>query len=220
MQTDIKKTEKLASALYLLTSFFNDLEPMKWRLRELGGKLVISRENKPVIEEIVGLLNVAKNAGLVSEMNHNIISKEFNNLLEKEIGIPDLMRLPEAVEKIVPKSESSSIVAPERHEERKTSYLPEVTDRMTERVEKSVRDIKVYKTHSENNGGAVALKKNGRQTAIFSLLKKKGEIMIKDVSPMIPGVSEKTIQRELLSLVKQGVLRKEGEKRWSKYSLA
>ena len=44
--------------------------------------------------------------------------------------------------------------------------------------------------------------------------------MIKDVSPLIKGCSEKTIQRELLSMVKSGILKKEGEKRWSKYSLA
>ena len=66
----------------------------------------------------------------------------------------------------------------------------------------------------------MALKKNGRQSVILNLLKKKGEIMIKDVSPLIEGVSEKTIQRELLTLVKSGILRKEGEKRWSKYFLA
>ena len=64
------------------------------------------------------------------------------------------------------------------------------------------------------------MKKNGRQSVILDLVKKRGEVMIKDVSPHIAGVSEKTIQRELLALVKDGILVKEGEKRWSKYSLA
>ena len=44
--------------------------------------------------------------------------------------------------------------------------------------------------------------------------------MIKDVSPLISGCSEKTIQRELLAMVYAGILRKMGEKRWSRYSLA
>ena len=44
--------------------------------------------------------------------------------------------------------------------------------------------------------------------------------MIKDVSPLIGGFSEKTIQRELAAMVQAGILRKVGEKRWSRYSLA
>ena len=43
--------------------------------------------------------------------------------------------------------------------------------------------------------------------------------VIKEVSNIVPDVSEKTIQRELLNLVSEGVLKKTGEKRWSKYSL-
>ena len=68
--------------------------------------------------------------------------------------------------------------------------------------------------------GAVAVKKNSRQSIIISLLRRKKEIMIKDVSPLIHGCSEKTIQRELLSMVDKGILKKIGEKRWSRYSLA
>ena len=36
---------------------------------------------------------------------------------------------------------------------------------------------------------------------------------------MLKDVSEKTVQRELFALVKEGVLKKEGEKRWSVYKL-
>jgi predicted HTH transcriptional regulator len=68
--------------------------------------------------------------------------------------------------------------------------------------------------------GAVSVKKNSRQSIIISLLKRKKEIMIKDVSPLINGCSEKTIQRELLEMVSLGLLRKLGEKRWSRYTLA
>ena len=66
----------------------------------------------------------------------------------------------------------------------------------------------------------MAVKKNSRQSTIINLLKRKKEIMIKDVSPLIDGCSEKTIQRELMSMVHSGTLKKVGEKRWSRYSLA
>ena len=212
MNIELKKTEKLVSAVYLLTSFFNDLEPMKWRLRDLGGELVQSREPRSIIQEIVSLLNISKNSGLISEMNYNIIHKEFSNFLAQDQTLPELL-----------KPSREDLYGVSTQEEKKVSYLPDViTKDAPQKFEHRVTSIKdkIIKDISEQPEGTVALKKNNRQSVIFGLLKKKGEIMIKDVTPMIPGVSEKTIQRELLSLVKQGILRKEGEKRWSKYSFA
>jgi len=42
---------------------------------------------------------------------------------------------------------------------------------------------------------------------------------VKDFAKVITDISEKTIQRELLDLVQRGVIKKEGERRWSRYSL-
>lgn len=62
--------------------------------------------------------------------------------------------------------------------------------------------------------------KNDRQLTIINTIKEKGELSIKDLTDVIKGCSEKTIQRELISLVTDGVLYKTGERRWSRYSLA
>ena len=59
--------------------------------------------------------------------------------------------------------------------------------------------------------------KNSRQDIILSMLKSGVKLTIKDFAQNIKDCSEKTIQRELLSLVSKGVLKKEGERRWSKY---
>ena len=59
-----------------------------------------------------------------------------------------------------------------------------------------------------------------RRATILGLVQKKDRITVKDAANLIKDCSEKTIQRELLALVKQGVLKKEGERRWSTYSLA
>ena len=61
--------------------------------------------------------------------------------------------------------------------------------------------------------------KNNRQDIILSMLKSGVKLTIKDFAKNIKDCSEKTIQRELLSLVSKGVLKKEGERRWSKYFL-
>ncbi len=201
MNLETKKTEKLATAIYLLTSFFAESEPMKWRLRELAGKLLAQKENPAVIQETISLLNVAKNAGLISDMNHGIIHREFSLLLPQGQNIGEIFKKDreEIKEEVRPSIYLSSAVANK------------------EPVKEPVKD-KIIRENKED--GAVAIKKNNRQTVILNLLKKKKEIMVRDVSPLIESVSEKTIQRELLALVKAGILRKEGEKRWSRYSLA
>ncbi len=53
----------------------------------------------------------------------------------------------------------------------------------------------------------------------MSIVKEKGNISVKDISDRIKDFSEKTLQRELLKMVAKGVLNKEGERRWSRYSL-
>jgi DNA-binding transcriptional ArsR family regulator len=54
----------------------------------------------------------------------------------------------------------------------------------------------------------------------MSVIQSKGKVSIKDISTLIRGVSEKTIQRELAALIEAGIVEKQGERRWSTYSLA
>ena len=67
---------------------------------------------------------------------------------------------------------------------------------------------------------AVQQKKSQRQESIISVLKGQSNITIKDFSKVIKDCSEKTIQRELSAMVQAGLVKKMGEKRWSRYSLA
>jgi hypothetical protein len=59
-----------------------------------------------------------------------------------------------------------------------------------------------------------------RTNAIVNLLRTKSDLTVKDFMHVIAGISEKTIQRELIRLVSIGVLKKQGERRWTRYSLA
>ena len=92
-----KKTEKLATAIYMVTNLFSDNEPMKWTLRKeasefvsfiLGYKEVLPLEQedftykaKTKILELVSLLQVSSQGGLMSEMNFSILKQEFLNLI-------------------------------------------------------------------------------------------------------------------------------------------
>lgn len=58
-----------------------------------------------------------------------------------------------------------------------------------------------------------------RAERIKTVLEAKPQATIKDIAEIITDVSEKTIQRELNSLIEKGQVRREGERRWSKYSV-
>jgi len=239
----LKKTEKIASAVYLITGFFDDKEPLKWKLRMLASNLPSSAlfikdnslftNDKAVIDvqniilEIDCLFIVAKQSGLISEVNHEILSNE----LSKFIGA--ISNTPQIQEK-----SKSSLLSNDFFGSSISDEIPNTETKPTEIIkDKNEEKGRIDKGHSLNEGviarfgsrseakplkdySVVAVKKNSRQSTIINLLKRKREIMIKDVSPLINGCSEKTIQRELMAMVHNGTLKKIGEKRWSRYSLA
>jgi len=91
-----KKTEKLTIALYMVTSFLSDNEPLKWKLRERSVDLLsdittvrndsvsevenIFADYSQQVEEIISLLEVAAASKLISEMNFSILKKEYISL--------------------------------------------------------------------------------------------------------------------------------------------
>lgn len=66
---------------------------------------------------------------------------------------------------------------------------------------------------------SLALVDTDRRERIKVVLKAKGEATIKDISDIITDVSSKTIQRELNAMIEDNVAKRQGERRWSKYSL-
>jgi DNA-binding transcriptional ArsR family regulator len=59
-----------------------------------------------------------------------------------------------------------------------------------------------------------------RKERILEIVKDKGQVSIKDISDTIKDVSEKSIQRDLNSLIEKGQVIRQGERRWSTYSIA
>lgn len=95
-----KKTEKLITALYMVTDYMEVGDAIKGKLRNLGVELLSDIHSLPIISpvekhgqisviltrisEILSLVEIAYNIGSISEMNTAIIKKEFN-ILAKEI---------------------------------------------------------------------------------------------------------------------------------------
>lgn len=66
---------------------------------------------------------------------------------------------------------------------------------------------------------ALAATNPDRRERIVVVLKAKGEATIKDISDIITDVSSKTIQRELNAMIEDNMVKRQGERRWSRYSL-
>ena len=234
MSFTYKKTEKITSALYLVTGLIKDTDPIKWELREKGVGLLASalsmngaeprdRNNDihtffSISFEILSLLAVAHTAGVISEMNHSVIKNEIEAVaaLLRAKTFEDAARAGYVLSDSFFKTESSKTEESQSqdaslfsrtnvnlaHNQQLAKKLPELKDKTIAKPKIAVKD-----------------KKDNRKTAILELLKKESNLTIKDFSKAIIGCSEKTIQRELLDLVDQGIVKKEGERRWSTYSL-
>ncbi|KKR45743.1 MAG: hypothetical protein A3G47_01740 [Candidatus Zambryskibacteria bacterium RIFCSPLOWO2_12_FULL_39_45] len=193
-----KKTEKLATALYMITNTFSPDEPMKWTLRKKVSDLLSFILNykdlsttKTLVLELTSFLEISSKAGMISPMNLSILKQEFSNLLSRIDFSTDIKTLFET--------------------ENKPYFKPELQS-ISRRVSDDNKDKTVV--HDKN-----ILKKSNRQSIIIEILKKKKEVIIKDIVEIIRNCSEKTIQRELISLIENGVVRRTGQRRWSKYSL-
>lgn len=244
-----KRIEKISQAIYLVSNHLKDNEPLKYELRkesigflscirsmdEEGGAgdlppdLIIDALST-YAKDLISLLSLAVVAGLISRTNGEIITQEIEGLLGsfREVVGDSTTRAGFVL--------SQEFFAAD----------PELQEHLTQRLGKGHNNFLLDKssglfnekipfpknTKNSKDAGApqnsgntasnqdnIKDKKDARQIKILTLLRARGNLSIKDFASVIPDCSEKTIQRELSELVEKGVIKKEGERRWSTYSL-
>ncbi len=216
-----KKVTKIGEAIYSITDLIKDEEPLKWSLRKSVTKpiykLSLVKDNVSSFKEISGefltlknLLEIAKNHLIISQMNYMVIEKELNDLvflINKEVTL--LSSLPQ---------EFFEVALPEEKSDQKVS-LRNTTPNQFLREEykghyKRHNTDMSFKTHNVNKES-----KTNRRQEIINIISSKADLTIKDITSIIKNCSEKTIQRELTALLAEGLIKKTGERRWSRYSL-
>jgi hypothetical protein len=231
-----KKAEKIATAVYMISDFFSDVEPLKTNIRSgalslidmsLSLNTVQNHDRKDLLSNlirdslsIISYSEIASRSGIESLMNHKILKSElelFIKTIEDREAPQNLGRQFIIDESVVrtdlppppakPQVASNTIYKTQAY----SSPFHQVIKPKTPSQPVSSRPI-IGKAELSN-------RKSDRQEAIIAVIKAKGELSIKDLTGVIKGCSEKTIQRELLVLVDQGILNKVGERRWSRYSL-
>lgn len=205
-----KKAERLGKALQLIIPAFTHSPSLKARFEAIAVSLVDAAILPPgsarhaLSKELLALsslLAMARTGGFLSPMNSELIAREAQLLLQEAAGYEDPRVQLEEVATLSALSRGMPTAA-EAHE---AGRLPEATDRS-----------KGHQRVIKDNMGHV----KDRRDAILSIIRSKGSARIKDISMVVRGVSEKTIQRELHALIGERILRKEGERRWSTYKLA
>jgi hypothetical protein len=220
-----KKSEKISKAFFLLTRHLTDEHMLKNHMREKALDLMAKAQAllsnaKPAAEtaygvvlealSLISLSDTALASELQSERNHSVVVRE----LETFINELSTWARESAVSSYIPASlfDMSDIAAFEpRKEIVKENFYEKRAPTQTLKNFKPAR--------LEKDKPLSDMRKSGRQESIIQAIKVKGEVSIKDLVVVVKGCSEKTIQRELISLVSSGILSKTGERRWSRYSV-
>ena len=232
------KTNKLITALYMVTDTMDKEEPIRLKLRTLGIEILsditslprvilTNLENK--IASILSFLTIAGDIRMISEMNHSILKKEFLELKQsiQESKTQDHLWLEEFINKepAFTGEEQSFAKAKDRLSPSKGQSSPRYQAGTRIGVQKGSTLLKALSKVGDSFGTI----KNKRREEIINIIKDKKSThgidgaTIKDIKNGAKGVlvscGEKTLQRELISMIKDNVLKKTGEKRWSSYSL-
>ncbi len=230
-----KKTEKLVTALYMVTDCMDTDDALKGKLRQLGVELLsdmyklsnLSPMDKHMhisgslahVDEILSFVEIAYTIGFISEMNTMILKKEFMILVgeleshqkkDKHFTFTldeQMFSLPVLEENNL--SSGMGMNSKNMIKDKRTSF-----GNMS--FTNTKPSLSVYQnSNTKSHTNSVSDKKE-RIDKILSLVKDK-EVSIKDISIAFTDCSEKTIQRELNSLVSLGQIKKTGSKRWSRY---
>ena len=88
------------------------------------------------------------------------------------------------------------------------------------RMSHSVFERPIQKDNQKGQNRQDSKGQSERAERILDYIRRQGSVSIKEIASTIKGCSEKTIQRELISLIQAGLVRRVGERRWSHYEPA
>lgn len=207
-----KKTERIVSVVfYILHSVQTNskttphIEDVQHTARAVHDAILQSLETRSYAAEdiirsvahtLVSLeskLNVAQVAGVVSPDVVTVIHNEIDSVLR---GLNKYL------------SSEAEPLTFDTPEQSSTGHTQQRTNTQQKRT--------VSEQTAASTGAAPQV---DRRERIKTILEAKGEATIKDISEIVTDVSEKTIQRELNAMIEDSTVKRQGERRWSRYSL-
>ncbi|MES2437302.1 MAG: DeoR family transcriptional regulator [Patescibacteria group bacterium] len=237
-----RRVENVVAALFLVTNELPDTEIMKLSLRESCLKclndsvsFIASLKSEQHLLQILSAhvlelgsyLSMAYWSGIVSEMNSNVLQREISKVKDLISKVSSRYASKMVIDTTLfadidlqMKHHQAAVAASQgfgsnRNTGVRESVVP-TYDKKVSRPDVTVQQRSQHTVESQDNS---PVKKSERREAILALLRQQNNLSIKDFLAVVKDYSEKTIQRELLTLVEEGLIKKEGERRWSTYSL-
>lgn len=222
---------RLTAAIFMVLNVIDQDDELKTRIKNLSlsliskvvnlkdigfldaGKLTADIERNSL--ELMSVLDIAGVSGLISKMNGDIIKAEF------QFFVSELDKFASRFENnrnvSVKNIFSEEPISGAGGGSEKTNRFGTVgTENIHGYTPMTVLgDGNANSTKSDNGHK----RKDTRRITILNFIKGHNGASIKDIAVNITGCSEKTVQRELVSLIREGKIKKTGERRWSKYSI-
>ena len=233
-----ERTLNLTVALYRVTDYFPKAEILRGHLRAKANEIFerlteydnsVGQENEiePLIQKIKtmkGYLCLASTLNYVRSLNFTILEKEYS-LIEQFLEGKRTEALKKPIHEDIQHLERSRFAHTTI-----TKITGSTTDSYKNGEYASSRQIRAgaieeTKNNETDTAGPLFYERknevlNERQKVIMDRIRKSGQARISDFYASFAGVSSKTIQRDLQNLINKEMLKKEGEKRWTVYSLA
>jgi DNA-binding transcriptional ArsR family regulator len=220
-----KKTEKTVSVVFYILSYIEKNEKTEFHIKTMSEKAMQVHEAAlatlslyeyeakerifPFQQSLVALEGVLRIANAARVLNDEVLSLLLGevDLVQRYLRNHFFLMSPLAIRE----NESLRMVSEPRPKST-ASRLYQATPRQSRSV--------IPKGDISSDAHMVYSQLVDRAARIKTVLEAKPEATIKDIAEVITDVSEKTIQRELNSLIEKGQVIRQGERRWSKYSVA
>lgn len=228
-----KKVERVVLATHLVTNFVPKNEHVRERVREAAQELLPHvlalrdgfRSAGPNhvtdicarIRNILSLLDIIHASGYISDMNLEVLKFAYADLarfLRKSEDAQSAESFELQEEFFTPTPTPSQGQISKGH----TEVVKDKIEKDSLKDKRTIKDKNVSQGHKPQSV-RTKRKLKSRRIAILDVITKRSPVHIKDIAGEVSDCSEKTIQRELAALVRDGVVKKEGSKRWTTYSL-
>ncbi len=215
---------ELTLALYRVTDFFPQGEVLRKYLREkaneifgLASEYGFSQDSEreaimllAKMESIKGYIGIARSLRFVKPINLTVLEREYDGLASFFGGELEALKR-EAGETVRQAKMGEELSTWQNFAERMSKK-----DKKVEPMSDMSNRAKEVEDKQERTSGEIT----ERQKKILEYIQKTSQAKISDFYTFFTDISSKTIQRDLQDLVSKNFLKKEGEKRWTVYSLS
>ena len=218
------KAQKITSALYRVTDLLSDKEPLKWTLRDkalgLHDNLVFVKNTKDKdrllddslksFSQIIKSLELISSGVCISSLNFEILKREYSLLRDFIEGKKEDMA-----------NDPKILLEVSSFNKKKQEINQLYPQKETFANNNLLSSFETSKTNSfSGTMKSQEIDPQSRKGKVLDLLKSGPAKSVNEIAVNFNGeASEKSIQRDLLDLVKTGKISAMGDKRWRKYEI-